>query len=169
MKRLLYFVLVAALLLPVCLSSCGLSSGVLGDPKVFTQNDMQITLTEQFESTTYPNYTVVYDSSEVDVFVLKEGFSLLEGLGDYTLKQYADLIKKNNPQVSSDSALQTDGGVTWFEYTAVDQYGVLFHYYVYVYKTGDAFWMIQFIVKDSLNTVYSDAIGTWAKSVTFTQ
>ena len=42
-----------------------------------------------------------------------------------------------------------------------------YRYFTYVYKTNDAFWMVQFATLKSNSEKLSQEIAEWAKSVTF--
>lgn len=135
-------------------------------PKTFSAEGMSITLTNEFKETKIQNFTACYDSSKAVVFAIKESFSLLEGFENYTLEQYGDMVIKNNGSISAE--LKTTDGLTYFEYDyanpAVNQE---YHYFAFVYKADDAFWLIQFAVNkvDAINH-FNDIVG-WAKSVKF--
>ncbi len=129
--------LVIALLI---LTSCGLFQE---SPKDFSSNGMTVTLTNRFVEGELEDYTFGFASTNVAVFGLKESFSLLGGLEDLTVEDYAGMVQRANDK--TDAALQREGERLWFEYefenTETDQ---TFHYWVHLYKSGDAFWMIQF-------------------------
>ncbi len=134
--------------------------------KTFSAEGMSITLTNKFKETKVPNYTVCYDSSKVAVITLKESFTLVEGFENYTLAQYGDMVTKNNGLTSAD--LKTTDGLTYFEYDFTNtEENKVYHYYSFVYKADDAFWLIQFAtIKDDAKNHFDDIVG-WAKSVKF--
>ena len=157
--------LLAILICTVVLLSC--VSCFSPVEKAFSTSGMTITLTSNFKETTLNGYTVAYDSTKVAVFVLKENFSLLEGFEDYSLEQYGEILRQNN-ESKNPSELKEIDNITYFEYqfhnTELDKD---YKYFTTVYKSSDAFWMIQFcsLVKDYESQF--DNMLTWAKSVEF--
>ncbi len=135
-------------------------------PKDFSSNGMNITLTDEFVKTDIENYTVAYDSKNVAVFALKEAFALADGLQDYTLEQYGNLVLQNNNL--SASKLQNLEGLTEFEYefTNPDTKDT-YKYFSFVYKTDDAFWLVQFATLTENVDEYSSKIIEWAKTISF--
>ncbi len=153
---------ICALTLTSCFASIGSS-----DPQVFKKEGMELTLTKEFRESEYEGYTAVYDSRNVAVFALKESFSLLEGLEDYSLEDYAALVMQNNNQASS-AAPSSNNGLTWFEYDFFnEEEDVTYHYFTYMYKASDAFWIVQFAANVEKLDTYGDKIVEWAKSVKF--
>ena len=136
------------------------------EPKDFSSNGMTITLTYEFIQTDIENYTVAYDSKDVAVFALKESFTLVEGFQDYTLEQYRNLVLQNNNL--SSSKIKDKEGLTGFEYefTNPDTKDV-YKYFSFVYKSNDAFWLVQFATLADNVDDYSSRIFNWAKTVSF--
>lgn len=144
----------------------GLFSGKSPKAKTFSSNGVTITLTNEFRKTSAENYTVVYDSKNVAVFVLKEAFILADGFEDNTLEQYADLVKQANHLSSSET--KTVDGLTGFEYDSTNpETNDTYRYFTYVYKTDDAFWTVQFVTPIKNVETYKSEITEWAKSVKF--
>lgn len=136
------------------------------DPKDFTVDNMTITLTEAFDEEEYGDFDQCYESRDVAVFVLKEPFSLMDGLKDYTLTQYGNLVVQGN-DLDKD-ALKTENGITYFSYTAEGSNSdTTYYYFAAVYKGPDAFWLIQFAVDQNKIADYQDEFFQWAASVTF--
>ncbi len=164
MKKTTLFLITLLLVGTLVLSSCSF----LGEPtaKTFTQNGMTITLTNRFKATTVEGYTVAFDSANIAVFALREAFTLMEGFSDYTLAQYGELVMSANQL--TDVSLQNGDGLTWFEYefenTEMNQ---TYHYYTYLFKTNDAFWMVQLACLVENVDTCAPLIATYAKSVTF--
>lgn len=136
-----------------------------GEPQTFTAEGMQITLTDSFSREDFEGYTACYSSKNAAVFTLKESFTLMEGLENYTLEDYGQLVLDSNGL--TDFELQTIEGVTFFEYEATGSDNNEYYYFSTVHKAPDAFWLVQFAVpvKDA-----EDQMGnllTWAKSVSF--
>lgn len=136
------------------------------DAKTFSSNGMSITLTDEFREADMENSTVTYDSKNVAVFVIKEGFTFVNNFEDYTLEQYADLVIKSNG-LNSDEVKTVDG-LTYFEYNFTNpETNDTYRYFSYVYKTNDAFWLIQFAALKENADEYAEQITEWAKSVEF--
>lgn len=136
--------------------------------KTFSSNGMSITLTDEFRKTNIENYTVAYDSKNIAVFALKEEFTLAEGFGNNTLRQYAELVLKNNNLTSA--AIKNYDGLVGFEYDFTNpQTHDTYRYFTYVYKSDDAFWMVQFATLSKNSEKYSSKITEWAQSVKFSK
>lgn len=136
------------------------------ESKVFSSNGMTITLTDEFVKTDVENYTVAYGSKNVAVFALKEAFALADGFQDYTLEQYGDLVLQNNNL--SSSKIEDKEGLTGFEYefTNPDTKDT-YKYFSFVYKSNDAFWLVQFATLTENVDKYSSKINEWAKTISF--
>jgi len=134
--------------------------------KTFSSYGLTITLTDDFREADLENYTVAYDSKIAAVFALKEEFTLAEGFEDYTLEQYADLLIQVNNLGAAE--IKNADGLTHFEYEFTNpQTNDVYQYFSYVYKTDDAFWLVQFaVLKDNAGD-YAQQITEWAKSVDF--
>ena len=135
--------------------------------KNFSADGLTITLTGDFwESNISSIFNSVYDSNDIAVFTLKEQFTLLEGLEDYTVDNYIDLMVKNSDITSIEK--KSKDGLTWFEYTYENtSTEEVYRYFIYVYKTDDAFWSVQFALLDEKADAYRNEIFNWAKSVKF--
>ena len=139
MKRIIAFVMCVFMLILLC------ACNNIAD-ETFTKDGITLTLTTEFIEKTYPNYHVCYESKNIAVFVLREGFDSFEGFGDYTLAQYAELMKLNS---TKDGQLPTDvkltEGVTYYEYSYLSKSDeVSYKYFTAMYKGDDAFWTVQF-------------------------
>lgn len=136
--------------------------------KTFSDEGMSITLTEAFLVADYEGFTTCYDSTNVAVFVIKEDFTLMEELGDYTLVQYGELVTANNGLDAS--VLKTTNDLLYFEraYEAEDLEQT-YMYYVFLYKAEDAFWIVEFATLIENVEYYLDDIFVWADSVEFAE
>jgi len=158
-------VLIVALIIGVVvgLAIVGIAKSL---PNTFSAQGMSITLTNEFKQTNAQGFDVCYDSPKAAVFVIKERFSQLPGSEDYTLAEYGDLVMENS-NLTSD-ALKTVDGLTYFEYDYTNPSNKQnYQYYAFIYKGGDAFWMIQFATYKKNANKYFDDIVKWAKSVKF--
>lgn len=137
------------------------------EPKDFSYDKMSITLTEEFEKTDMEGFTVAYGSKDVAVFAIKESFSLQEDAESLTLKEYANIvIEKNN----RDATVKEKDGLTCFEFDYLNpETKEAYRYFAYVYKSEDAFWLVQFAVLKENSDTYEEKIGEWAKSVEFSK
>lgn len=137
------------------------------EPKDFSYDKMSITLTEEFEKTDMEGFTVAYGSKDVAVFAIKESFSLQEDVGSLTLEEYANIvIEKNN----RDATVKEKDGLTCFEFDYLNpETKEAYRYFAYVYKSEDAFWLVQFAVLKENSDTYEEKIGEWAKSVEFSK
>ena len=143
-----------------------LFSGSKAESKVFTENGMSITLTDEFKQVQMENYTNSYDSAEVAVFALKEDFALVDGFENYTLEQYGNLVLQNNNLSSSE--LKNVDGLTRFEYESTNSDTKdTYKYFAFVYKSNDAFWLVQFATLTENADDYNAQIVEWAKTISF--
>ncbi len=136
------------------------------DSKIFTSEGMTITLTEGFELSEAEGYTVAYDSNSIAVIALREEFTLMPGAEDFTIEEYGELVIAANGL--TDISLQTADGLTWFEYDYDNtDLNKTYHYYSYVFKAADSFWMVQFACYSENTDMYEDAIKSYAKTIMF--
>lgn len=135
--------------------------------KTFTCDEMSMTLTDRFEETAYEGLRACYESGDVLVFVLKEEFSMAEGLESLSLEQYGELVKDNlvsssfeptTPVVRDDRVMMqyhADDGENSFVCDAI------------AFKGTDAFWIVRFVTLADEYESYSSQIEEWASSITF--
>ena len=134
--------------------------------KEFSSKGMSITLTDEFVKADIENFTVTYDSKKVAVFALKEEFTLVQGFEDYTLEQYGNLVIQNN-RLSSSKLESIDGLIGFdYEFTNPDTKET-YKYLSFVYKSSDAFWLVQFATLIENADEYSSKIVEWAKTISF--
>ena len=162
-------VLIAAVMVGAVVGFC-ISSGIFSDKtpkeKRFSCEDMRITLTNEFQETSAENYLTAYGSKDVAVFVIKEDFSLAEELKNYSLLDYADLVIETNQLPSSEAEVK-DGQITFTHKSYNSKTNQTYHYHCYVYKSSNAFWLIQFAVSEENIDKYQTQIAEWASSVGF--
>ena len=148
------------------LVSGGLFGSKAAPAKEFTSHGMTITLTNDFKEDSAMGFTSCFTSKDAIALALKEPFTLAEGLENATLEEYGEMALDANGM--SASQLKTFDGIPGFEYDSTDEdSGDTYHYRAYLYKTGDAFWMVQFATYKDTFTKYESQINQWAKSVTF--
>lgn len=141
-----------------------------GNDKIFSKSGLSITLTDDFVEKTLMSQTSYYESLTSIVTTLKEPFENLEAIGlskDSTLKEYAQEVIKTNGFDKSGTTIQEGGGFTGFEYTS-DVSGVTVNYVAVVFKSNDAFWLVQFACQEDNYAQFSPIFNKWAKSIVFT-
>lgn len=135
------------------------------DPQTFTVAGMTITLTDQFEERNYAGYTQCYESGSVAVMTLKEEFSLMEGLADYTLEEYGRLVLASNGM--DEAMLKQEAGIWYFDYVTQGGDSRDYYYCATLHKGTDGFWLIQFATPASNESKLHDQFLAWAADVTF--
>lgn len=138
------------------------------EPAEFSSNGVTVTLTDDFYEQKYDGITACYDSDDVAVFFIKDDFDAMEGLSDYTLEEYGELVMKNTGCDES-VKLRTNGDLTYFMYEAVsDDTGENYVYYTFLFKTNDAFWIAQFTTFAENEDAYYQQFIDWANTIKFT-
>lgn len=162
-------VLIAALIVGLALGFFGayLATKDSAATKEFSANGVTITLTEDFTQIPADGFALYCESPDVAVFALKEDFFLMPGAEDYTVEEYAELVFQNNP-MAADAQLHTEDSLTWFEYSYTNATEALdYRFFVSVFKSDDAFWLIQFATLDALAEEHTPRFIEWAKDVSF--
>ena len=164
MKKLLTII---SLLLSCTLLLCGCfpvimiipDNDSIGEPKVFEKDGIKLTLTENFiEKKSELGFYAYYVSNFCGVVVLKEDFSLEEGLADRSLEEYIGNVIANNGHTGIEPQNQDD---LWF-YVRDNKET---RSYSYSYKGSNAFWIVQFLCMTSDAPKLEDQIYLWANSV----
>ena len=99
-----------------------------------------------------------YVSNFCGVVVLKEDFSLEEGLADRSLEEYIGNVITNNGHTGIEPQNKDD---LWFYVR--DNNGT--RSYSYSYKGSNAFWVVQFLCMTSDAPKLEDQFCLWANSV----
>lgn len=110
--------------------------------------------------------TATYMSDKVVVTALKEEFTLLEAIDideKSSIEDYAEAVIKNN---KADYELKEKDGINYFEYEKTVS-GKDYYYYAVVYKSDDAFWLVNFACEKNNKSEYQEKFFEWAKTVTF--
>jgi hypothetical protein len=133
--------------------------------KTFSAAGMSIELTDSFHEKELVSATAYYESKDVIVLAIKEEFTLMYGLANYTLADYAQLVINNNRL--PDVTVETAENYVHFRYDK-EVSGKDFSYWATCFKSDDAFWLIQFACETKN---YDGKIATfqkYANSVSFT-
>ena len=161
------FILALSLLLISCLL-CGCFPQIMfipdkesiGESKKFEKVGLTITLTDKFkEEQSQRGFDAYYTSSFCGVVVLKEEFTLKEGMAEESLEEYITSVIKNNG--NENITPQTKDGLWFYEKTSDYRY-----VRSYSYKGSDAFYIVQFICNLPDVNMLEDTFHLWAASVT---
>lgn len=134
--------------------------------KVFTKNEFNITLNEAYVESQQDGFYACYDSATVAVFVVKESFDIMEGFSDYTIEQYANIVMYNCSD--KNPSLHQKDGISYIEYSFKNtQINKTYNYLIALYKSDDAFFMVQFTCEDKNYKEYKDYFLDRAKTVRF--
>ena len=164
MKRIV--LLTVSLCLLSCLL-CGCFSGVMvipnndsiGEPQNFEKDGLTITLTDRFkEEQSRRGFDAYFVADFCGVVVLKEEFTLEEGLSERPLEEYITNVIANNGY--TDITPQAKDGLWFYETSSNGRYKVS-----YCYKGSDAFWIVQFICNQSDAPMLKNMFYLWALSV----
>ncbi len=131
-------------------------------PKEFSKEGISITLTEAFtERVSEMGFDAYYTSRDCGVMVLKEAFTLEEGLAERAPEQYIrNVIRNNGHEVEPQ---ERDGLLYYTKDTTVA--GDAARYYSFVYKGSDAFWIVQFGCRAAKLPEIEERVMDWAKKV----
>ncbi|MBQ9784652.1 MAG: hypothetical protein IJW29_04040 [Clostridia bacterium] len=131
----------------------------IGKSKAFEKAGFSITLTDKFtEEQSQLGFDAYYVADFCGVVVLKEEFTLEEGLADKSLESYINGVIQNNGHTGV--VPRHKDGLWFYERTSHSSYSQS-----YCYKGSDAFWIVQFICNPSDAQIYKDTFYLWAQSV----
>ena len=158
---------VLSLLLSCSLLFCGCFPKIMvipdndsiGEPKIFEKEGIKLTLTDKFiEKESESGFYAYYVSDFCGVVVLKEEFSLEEGLADRPLEEYIGNVITNNGHTDIKPQNKDD---LWFY---VRDSGET-RSYSYSFKGSNAFWIVQYLCVSSDANELEDLFFLWANSV----
>ena len=160
-------VLIASVVLGFLLGY-GVMAGIFaitdGRERVFSSDEMSITLNEGFDEYSLKNYEAVYASKNVEILVFKNSF---EDFGSSLLSatEFARAVLLNNKELSCE--VTTKDGIAFYSYDQTLSNGEEYSYFVYTYKSDSAYWQFYFAVEKGKAKRYADDIAEWAGSVKF--
>ena len=171
MKKLLFVPLLLALCLTM--SSCFLFFAApqesipdpitldeIGTSKTFEKAGITLPLTDKFkEEQSERGFDAYYTSDFCGVVVLKEAFTLEEGLAERPLEQYIKNVIKNNGHTNIEP--QQRDGLWYYANNNNSGYSCV---YSYVYKGTDAFYIVQYIINNVDEDTLKETIHDWAKA-----
>ena len=137
--------------------------------KTFTASGMSITLTDAFIDDEMEGFTATWATEDVVVVALEEPFHTLTDVlpnpSTASVEEYLRLLIEHNGE---GNAVETVDGLPRYYYDWENvEAGVTYRYFVYAFKSDDAFWMVQIVVDVESLDKYEDDVSRWAHSVTF--
>ena len=133
---------------------------------VYEVEDLHITLPEDFQAFENERFTGILLNQDVGISFLKEPFQQVAGSESLSLEEYGHLVIGENGIIGT--MLCTEYGLTYFEFLRETQEtGDSVAYFAAVYKSNDAFWLLQFSVAEEDYESLRPDMERWARSVTF--
>ena len=139
------------------------SESARGEKKIGT-GYFSMALTDEFSPVGLEGYELCYFKKGMDVYVLREDFSLAEELPGMTLEEYAASMIEGNGL--DNAAVKKDGDLVYYEY-AVTVEEASYSFLTYVFKTDRDFWVVQFAVPTEERNDRFREIQRYAASVSF--
>ena len=158
--------IVAIVMLIVMVSAGFTSCKSAPKEKTFSKAGVEITLTEDFVEKDIVSQTAYFESMKSIVMVLKEEFTLFESVGlstDMSMEEYAEIIFTGN---NIESVVEEKDSLSTFTYENSVS-GKDFTYFATLFRSDDAYWMIQFACETKDFESMSDQFMKWAKTVKF--
>lgn len=132
---------------------------VIGKPKNFSSDGITLLLTDRFDvKESELGFDAYYSAPFCGVVVLKEEFSLEEGLAEKSLQSYVEGVIENNGHTGL-TPIEKDG-LWYYVSEKQDTYS-----YSFSYKGSDAFYIVQFLCFKKDIAKYENLIFLWAQSV----
>ena len=135
-------------------------------PKTFTKLEMQIQLTNKFAEKDLISQTAYYESRDMVVTALREGFDLAPGISSWSLTTYAQNCLKANNLTGIEIHTSEKGNYTYFIYEK-SLNGKSYTYLATCHKSQSAFWLIQFGTYTSKFESSKDKMFTYIDSIIF--
>jgi hypothetical protein len=133
--------------------------------EVFAVEELRITLTENFEPMEDSASFIQALLSEKDVAIVmftREGFDLFEQLGVPTDLPLRDYAAANAAGIANAGEITEEGGLTSFTYSNDTH-----TYLVTVFRSGSAYWMVQFTTFNANFESQKGDFIEWAKTIRF--
>lgn len=133
--------------------------------KNFSVNGMSITLTENFYDFKDNNYTVVFDSQKMTIFVSEVTYENKEEFDKLTAKSFLE------SQISSHNfenvEVQNEDDLWYFIVATQSSNSSINVNYAFGFKTDKSCWLVNFVLSESNFENLKDDIFAWAKSIKF--
>ncbi|MBE5888373.1 MAG: hypothetical protein E7283_05990 [Lachnospiraceae bacterium] len=131
----------------------------IGETKTFTKDGITLLLTDKFvEKQSEVGFDAYYVSNFCGVVVLKEEFTLEEGLAERSLEDYVANLIENNGHKGIKPQHQDD---LWYYVNDSGDTKV----YSFSYKGSDSFYIVQYICMASDVFALEDLFFLWAGAV----
>lgn len=150
---------------------CYASSAYLAlveESKICTVEGMNINLSDRFVAVDDPTpYTAGFDSDTMAITVTKETFEVLTTAGldiNMSLVTYAQTIITGYGLTTT---VTEENGLTYFLYQSPIEGGGSASILAFVYKSADAYWLVQFLTDSNDFTAEKATIFNYAASVNF--
>lgn len=150
------------LILLIVLAGCG---GDKNTDKVFTYENMEITLPKNFKEHEMERYNKVYSTDKVAIYVIKESKNEYKKLKEINLNEYFELVKTANSKENAESKKLDN--IPIFTYTISPKEDEKYSYYVSCHESEDAFWTIEFSTLEEDYKEMEESFDKWCKSITF--
>lgn len=135
-------------------------------PMTFESDKIRITLTESFVEVDPQNHHKVYYSlSGCWVFVENEVIEKNPALMEKSLDEYCKMLQKVNND--ENSPILHENGLTYYVSEKTGDDGKIYSSHMYVYKTDETFWFVQFVGVKKDVKYWTDSFPKWAGSVEF--
>lgn len=132
----------------------------LGAPKTFEKVGITLQLTDKFSDTKSKlEFDAYYTSDYCGVVVMKEPFTLEQGLAELPLDEYIKNVIENNGHTNIEP--QKRDGLWYYINYNNSSYRCVFSY---VYKGTDSFYIVQYIINTVDEDTLKETIHDWAKA-----
>lgn len=151
------------MMLCVVLVGC---AGLEPKQKDYSSHGFNIKMDEGMTEKDLANATATFVGTKTVVTALKEEFELLSAINldeNSSVEEYAKAVITNN---KANYELKEKDGIHYFEYEKTNN-GKNYYYMAVMYKSDDAFWLVNFACETSNKSTYQDTFLEWAKTVTF--
>lgn len=140
-----------------------------GEAKQFKCEEMQITLTDEFMKVPVADFDACFANEDIVVLVIRDDFSVMDGLENYTLQEYGELSLEAN-ELAEVSKVKQNNGIMYYDYEAENtEENNTYYYYATIFKSKDAFWTIQFAVLTEEVEQYMPQIMEFSETITFNE
>lgn len=132
-------------------------------PHTFYTEDFTITLNSSFTIDEDDCFDMIYVTKFCYVGFSEYDYESYPEIADVSAEDYCDMLVKINPIAEYD--IVKDGDLIYVEFE--EKLETKYTYRIYVYKTDEAFWLVQFSSPTKKHDVWSANYDEWAKSVKF--
>ena len=137
-------------------------------PKTFKTDDFSITLTDEYEKTTFEGMTAAYECDDAAVLLLKESVASVQSVGVETAQEYVEVLIEYYDLLNP-SEVQTKDALLYFEYEGQGDDGKTTKFLCFVFKTNENYYTVQFLCFKSDYADLKDDFFTYAQSIRFAE